>query len=126
MFFTDGFGAGSDMAQCRYGKQRERGSPGLMAVMPRKCGLLFVAALTACSGMTGMEPRGMSDGELKARFAAIEREQATYHAGEADAATLKRFQKLSEEESRVERELLRRCRAGDQDACLPRFNMRRQ
>jgi len=87
-------------------------------------GLLL--GLVGCGGMEGMHARGMSNAELKSRFAEIEREQTTYHAGESDSATLRRFEKLSREESAVEGELLRRCQAGDKDACLPRFNWARR
>jgi hypothetical protein len=82
--------------------------------------------LVSCGGMEGMNARRMSDAALKSRFAEIEREQATYHAGESDTATLRRFEILSREESAVERELLRRCQAGDKDACLPRFSWARR
>jgi hypothetical protein len=88
--------------------------------------LILSMGFIGCGGMAGVNARRATDAELKARFAAIEREQASYHAGEADAAQLRRFEKLSSEESEVGRELLRRCQAGDRDACLPRFNMMRE
>jgi len=82
--------------------------------------------LVGCGGMAGMSARRMSNAELKSRFAEIEREQASYHPGESDSATLRRFEALSNEETAVGRELLRRCQAGDNDACLPRFNLMRR
>jgi hypothetical protein len=82
----------------------------------------IIMGLTGCAGINA---RRMSDAELKSRLSQIERAQASYHAGESDAATLRRFEALSNEESAVGHELLRRCQAGDRDACLPRFNMLR-
>lgn len=87
--------------------------------------LLFLG-LFGCGEMGGINARRLTDSELKARFAEIEREQANYQAGEGDAARLRHFETLTKEEAEVERELYRRCRAGDQDACLPRFNMSRE
>ena len=74
-------------------------------------------------GCAGVEVRDKTDSELKARFAEVERELATYKTGEQDEARLRHYRDLANEERTVERELFRRCRAGDQDACLPQFNL---
>ncbi len=79
-------------------------------------------SLLGCSGIGDMSVQRMSNAELKTRFADLEREQATYQAGESDPARLKHFEQLTREAHAVERELYDRCMAGDQDACLPRFH----
>jgi hypothetical protein len=103
----------------------ESGRNRFSASMSKVIVVMLSIALLGCGGMAGIHARRMSDSELKARLGEIERQQASYHAGEADAARLRQFEKLSNEESAVGRELLRRCRAGDEDACLPRFKMLR-
>ena len=74
-------------------------------------------------GCAGVEVRDKTDSELKARFAEVERELATYQTGEQDQARLRRYRDLANEERALERELFRRCRAGDQNACLPHFDL---
>ena len=49
-----------------------------------------------------------SDSELKARFSELERELASYQAGEQNQSRLEYFRKLVEEENLVERELYHR------------------
>jgi hypothetical protein len=88
--------------------------------------VMLSMGLLGCGGMERINARRMSDSELRSRFAVIERELANYQAGETDAARLRHFETLSKEETEVERELYRRCQAGDRDACLPRFNMMRE
>jgi hypothetical protein len=73
-------------------------------------------------GCAGLEVRGKTDAELKGRLAAVERELASYHTGESDRAVLGHLRERVDEEHAIERELFRRCRAGDQDACLPQFS----
>jgi hypothetical protein len=74
-------------------------------------------------GCTSLEVRQRNTAELKARFVEVERELASYHPEETDRARLNRYLKLTEEEHSIERELFRRCRAGDHDACLPHFHL---
>lgn len=79
---------------------------------------MIVITLSALSfGCAGIEARHRTDSELKGRLSEVERELATYHPGEEEQALLRRFEKLCEEEHTIGRELYRRCRAGDQDAC---------
>jgi hypothetical protein len=84
----------------------------------------FVLALwLVLTGCTSLEVRRQNTVELKARFFEIERELAWYHPEETDRAKLNRFRTLSEQEHSIERELFRRCQAGDQSACLPHFHL---
>jgi len=84
---------------------------------------IVVGLSTLFVGCAGVEVRGKTDSELKTRFSEVERELATYHTGEQDPVRLRRYRDLANEERTVERELFRRCRAGDQNACLPQFNL---
>jgi hypothetical protein len=79
--------------------------------------------LVGCGGMEGMNTRRMTNAELKSRYSSIERGLGAYQAGETDATRLRHYQDLVREEQDVSGELYRRCRAGDQDACLPGFRM---
>jgi hypothetical protein len=74
-------------------------------------------------GCTCLEVHRRSTAELRARYVQLERQLAAYHPEETDQATLRRFVDLTEEEHSVERELFRRCRAGDHEACLPQFHL---
>jgi hypothetical protein len=78
--------------------------------------LLFV-------GCTSFEVRRESTAELRGRYAQAERELAAYHAEENDRGRLSRFRDLTQQQHSVERELFRRCRAGDSNACLPHFHL---
>jgi len=85
---------------------------------------LIVVGLSILSvGCAGLEVRQKTTSELKARFSEVERELANYHTGESDRAVLRRLRELTDEENRVLGELYRRCRAGDQSACSPRFHL---
>lgn len=85
---------------------------------------LIVVGLSILSvGCAGLEARHKTTSELKGRFSEVERELAMYHTGESDQAVLRRFRELTDEEHTVLRELYRRCRAGDQSACLPQFHL---
>jgi|GEM_PF-5520583 len=84
----------------------------------------FVSALSLCFiGCTSLEVRRQNTAELKTRFFEAERELAWYHPEESDRAKLNRFRKLTEQEHSIERELFRRCSAGDPNACLPYFHL---
>jgi hypothetical protein len=83
--------------------------------------LILVGLSILSVGCAGLEVRGKTDAELKGRHAEVERELAMYHTGESDRGVLGHFRDLVDEERAIERELYRRCRAGDQDACLSRF-----
>jgi hypothetical protein len=74
-------------------------------------------------GCTSFQVRQQSTSELKKRYNVTERELASYHPEESDQAQLRRFRQLTEEEHSIERELFRRCRAGDRGACLPHFHL---
>jgi hypothetical protein len=84
--------------------------------------IAFVIISLFCCGCVGTGGLGIhrkSNAELKAHFSELERELASYQAGEQDQSRLDHFRKLAEEESRVARELYDRCHAGDKEACLP-------
>jgi hypothetical protein len=86
--------------------------------------IAFVLALSlSLLGCTSLEVRRQNTAELKSHFFGIERELAWYHPEETDRAKLNRFRNLTEREHSIERELFRRCRAGDQGACLPYFHL---
>ena len=74
-------------------------------------------------GCTSLEVRQRSTPELRHRHTYVERELASYHPEEPDKARLRRFRHLTEEETSIEHELFRRCRAGDPGACLPYFHL---
>ncbi len=98
----------------------ERNASGFTAHMRK----LIVVGLSILSvGCAGLEARHKTTLELKARFSEVERELAMYHTGESDQVVLRHFRELTDEEHTVLRELYRRCRAGDQNACLPQFNL---
>ena len=82
--------------------------------------ILFVGFLSV--GCASLEVRGKTNAELKGRLVEVQRELAKYHTGESDRAVLGHLRELVDEEHTIERELFRRCRAGDQDACLPQFS----
>lgn len=77
----------------------------------------------AVVGCTSFQVRQQSTAELRERFKLTERELASYHPEESDQARLRRYRHLTEEEHSIERELFRRCRAGDHGACLPYFHL---
>ena len=86
--------------------------------------IAFLLALSLVSvGCTSLELRRQDTAHLKARFFAIEKDLASYHTGETNQITLNRFRRLIDEEQGIERELFRRCEAGDQAACLPYFHL---
>jgi hypothetical protein len=74
-------------------------------------------------GCTSFQVSQQSTPELRERFNLAERELASYHPEESDQARLRRYRHLTEEEHSIERELFRRCRAGDHGACLPYFHL---
>ena len=84
--------------------------------------LILVGLSILSVGCASLEVRGKSDAELKGRLAEVVRDLARYHTGESDRAVLGHLRELVDEEHTIERELFRRCRAGDQDACLPQFS----
>jgi hypothetical protein len=86
--------------------------------------IAFVLALWLFfAGCTSLEVRQQNTAQLRARFFQIERELAWNHPEETDRAKLNRFRALSEQEHSIERELFRRCQAGDPSACLPHFHL---
>jgi len=84
---------------------------------------VFLVLCLLLAGCTSFEVRQRSTAQLRARYVQIERNLADYHPEETDAAKLRRFRNLTEEGQSVERELFRRCKAGDTAACLPHFHL---
>jgi len=84
--------------------------------------LIVIGLLILSVGCASLEVRGKTDAELKGRLEEVVRELAKYHTGESDRAVLGHLRELVDEEHTIEHELFRRCRAGDQDACLSQFD----
>jgi len=84
--------------------------------------LILVGLAMLFVGCAGLQVRGKSNAELKGRLEEVVRELAKYHTGESDRAVLGHLRELVDEEHTIEHELFRRCRAGDQDACLSQFD----
>ncbi|MBV9618250.1 MAG: hypothetical protein JO201_03480 [Verrucomicrobia bacterium] len=84
--------------------------------------LIVIGLSILLVGCASLEVRSKTDAELKGRLAEVVRELAKYHTGESDRAVLGRLRQLVDEEHTIERELFRRCRGGDQDACLSQFD----
>lgn len=84
--------------------------------------LILVGLSILSVGCAGLQVRGKSNAELKGRLEQVVRELARYHTGENDRVVLGHLRELVDEEHTIEHELFRRCRAGDQDACLSQFS----
>lgn len=80
--------------------------------------IVIAALLMGCGGIARMNASRQSDSQLKLRLSQTNRELQTYRFGE-DA--IHETNMLQAERDAIERELLSRCEAGDQDACLPQF-----
>jgi hypothetical protein len=77
---------------------------------------LAVSVAAGCAGIERINTKHKTDSQLKLRLSQTEREMAAFRSGDT---ALHDFSMLESERDAIERELLSRCEAGDQDACLP-------
>lgn len=79
---------------------------------------LAISVAVGCAGIERINTKHKTDAQLKLRLSQTERELATFRFGEGG---LHDVSMLESERDAIERELLSRCEAGDQNACLPQF-----
>lgn len=82
------------------------------------CLLALAFLLCNCSGIERVQAKRRTNSQLKLRLLQTERQIAELRLTN-DA--LRDINALSNEHDAIERELLSRCEAGDQSACLPKF-----
>jgi hypothetical protein len=71
-----------------------------------------------CAGIERAQTKRRTDSQLKLRHSQVERELSGLRLGDHAERTV---DLLEAERDAIERELLSRCEAGDQNACLPQF-----
>lgn len=80
---------------------------------------LAISLFVGCAGIERINTKHKTDAQLKLRLSQVERELHSFRSGDS---ALHDFSMLESERDAIERELLSRCEAGDQTACLPQFN----